>query len=66
MTAKESGAKGGRAGYGERKASSKLTNQAVMDIRTRRMTRNEYASLYGVYPQTISDVMNRVSWIHVD
>jgi hypothetical protein len=65
VSPKESGAKGGRAAYGERKASSKLTDKAVLEIRASTLTRAELAKLHGVYPQTISDVRNRVSWTHV-
>ena len=65
MTAKEWGAKGGRAAVGERKASSKLTAQKVLDIRASGLSRNELAALHQVYPQTISDVLNRVTWKHL-
>jgi hypothetical protein len=65
VSPKESGAKGGRAAYGERKASSKLTDKAVLEIRASTLTHAELGRLYRVYPETISDVRKRVSWKHL-
>ena len=65
MTPKEWGAMGGRAARGEQKASSKLTAKRVLEIRASTLSRNELAKLHNVYPQTISDVLNRVTWNHL-
>jgi hypothetical protein len=65
MTSKEWGRKGGQAARGERKGSHKLTERAVIEIRESALSRNQLAALHGVYPQTISDVRNRVTWTHI-
>jgi hypothetical protein len=65
LNAKEWGRMGGQAARGERKASHKLTERAVIEIRASALSRNELAKLHHVYPQTISDVRNRVTWTHL-
>ena len=57
----------GRAVYvkGERHGSAKLTEAAVLDIRTKRLSQHSFARLYGVDQSTISDVQTGKIWTHV-
>jgi HNH endonuclease len=50
---------------GERQGSSKLTEAAVIDIKTKRLSQSEFAKLYGVQIGTIWKVLNGYSWTHV-
>lgn len=54
---------------GERHGSAILTERAVRSIRAAvagGLTQASQARLYGVSPMTISDVVNRKRWRHVD
>lgn len=55
----------GRHAYGVKHYQTKLTEQDVRDIRASRLTLAELAPLYGIAPQTISEIKNRKTWKHV-
>lgn len=50
---------------GESKKLAKLTDDAVRDIRTKRMTQDEFAALYGVSQWVVSQVTRYRRWKHV-
>jgi len=56
---------GGMATRGERKASSKLTESAVRDIRATTGQRQPLAQKHGVHPKTIDAIRRRDWWKHV-
>ncbi len=49
---------------GEKQGCSKLTESQVADIRRREKFQRDYAAIYGVSRQTISDVQRGKSWAH--
>lgn len=49
-----------------RRGKTKLTIDAVRDIRTERIDRKEFAKLYGVAECTVGDVQRRSVWKWVD
>jgi hypothetical protein len=55
----------GRTPKGEKHGSAKLTEDAVLDIRTRRMSQVAFARLYGVSPQAIHSIQHGKSWAHL-
>lgn len=50
---------------GEKHAMSKLTEEAVLDIRGSQLSGVALAKLYGVSPTTICDVRKRRIWNHI-
>lgn len=50
---------------GEQHGEAKLTEVAVRDIKTKRLSQTEFAKLYGVQIGTIWKVLNGYSWTHV-
>lgn len=50
---------------GERHGNSKLTEAAVRHIRSANATRSDLASIYGVTPWAIDEVLKRRNWKHV-
>jgi hypothetical protein len=61
------GAKGrGNNCKGREHGKAKLTDDAVRDIRSRRMSVREYMVLYGVSEPTVRQVLRREVWKHVD
>jgi hypothetical protein len=57
--------KGKKHALAKRHALAKLTEAAVRDIRTKRMTQVEFAKLYGVSPVTICLAQRGETWAHV-
>lgn len=59
----------GRSTIGEKNPQAKLTEQQVIEIRTRhagiRGQHTQLATEYGVTDRTISDIINRRSWAHL-
>lgn len=54
--------------HGEKHTHSKLTNDAVLDIRANchdTSKAKEYALKYGVHPATIKDVIWKRTWTHI-
>ncbi|ASN68172.1 hypothetical protein 7S5_5 [uncultured Caudovirales phage] len=43
----------------------KLTLDAVLDIRTKRMSQRQFAALYGVVQTAVQQVQTRRTWDHV-
>lgn len=54
-----------RHSRGERNGISKLTDDAVRDIRTSKLTQWELARKYGVWQAAIWQVIHRKRWTHV-
>lgn len=50
---------------GEEHHRAKLTDEAVRDIRTKRMSTRAFAKLYGVSPYTAWAVSAGKAWVHV-
>jgi hypothetical protein len=48
---------------GELAPGARLTQEAVDDIRTRRIKGSEFARLYGVAPQTVCDIQKGRTWL---
>lgn len=57
--------KKGRHVVGSAHVNSKLTEQAVIDIRSSDLSPGELAMIYGVHPGTIRNVINRKQWRHL-
>jgi hypothetical protein len=58
----------GRAALGEARASAKLTDAIVLEIRERRANgalQRVLADQYGVSPSNISEIVNGLVWTHV-
>ncbi len=51
---------------GAKNYNSKLTVGMVRDIRTKRVSRAEFARVYGVSFKAISDIWRGVSWVGVE
>jgi HNH endonuclease len=51
---------------GERHRDAKLNEDAVRDIRKRRMSLAAYGRLYGVTAQSVRSAMYRQTWTHVE
>ena len=45
--------------------STKLTNEAVLDIKTSPLNGNKLAKKYNVARQTIYDILNGKTWTHI-
>lgn len=60
----------GRQSIGEKHGSVKLTEQQVRDIREKyekgNTTHRKLADEYGVSKSTISDIINRKNWAHIN
>lgn len=54
-----------RVAKGEEKKSTKLTNAAVMDIKTSPLNGNKLAKKYGVHRRTIYDILDGKTWKHI-
>lgn len=52
--------------YGERNPRARLTEDAVREIRTSGLSRDELAAKFAVTTGTINDVLARRSWKHVN
>lgn len=50
---------------GERHNSAKLKEADVIEIRSKKLSRNEYAVKFNVHPSTISSVQNVINWKHI-
>lgn len=48
--------------YNKERSNNKLNNQAVLDIRTKSLSRVEYAKKYNVSEYTIGEVQRRKTW----
>jgi hypothetical protein len=55
----------GTRAKGCRRPEAKLTDQAVMDIRSRSMTFVDYAKKYGVSERTVRNAFSGKTWAHV-
>lgn len=55
----------GRQAKGESHASNKLKEADVLAIRAARANIKALATQYGVTPQTIGAILNRVTWKHI-
>ena len=56
----------GLAPVGRERTDSVLTEEAVLDIRTRRMSSRAYAKLYGVGKSTVLKAQRGETWRHID
>jgi predicted XRE-type DNA-binding protein len=63
MAAKRRGKSGGAKG--EELPQSKLTEDAVRDIKRKALRQREYAEKYGIHQVTVSDIWTGKSWSHV-
>lgn len=51
--------------FGERSHKAILTEDAVRDIRTKRLSLEQYAVLYGLKKDSVRDVQRRRCWKHI-
>lgn len=51
--------------HGEKQGLAKLTDEAVLDIRTRRLSQKQFADLYGVSGVAVGFAQRRVTWKHL-
>ena len=52
----------GRLAHGERAGGALLTEAAVRDLQSRRMTQSQYAALYGVSKSTVGKAQTGANW----
>ena len=55
----------GTIACGERSGLAKLTEKAVLDIRSSALPRAKLAKMYGITPENIYYILKRKTWAHV-
>ena len=51
--------------FNKDRSNSKLNRTAVLDIRTRILSRPEYAKKYGIAVGTVGDIQRKSTWKHI-